>query len=98
MSSEKGEESKQVCSWCEEAEPTIYCTNCKAYYCKECDADYHKKGKSKEHKRMAVSGNNWKGEKSVVARMCPRHSHNPIEAFCENEKSNPTHFTISSSK
>lgn len=87
MSSEESKPRKQICSWCEEAEPTIYCSNCKAYYCKECDEDRHKKGKPKEHKRMAVTGTDWKGEKSVITRMCPVHSNNIIEAFCENEKS-----------
>lgn len=79
----------ETCSWCEEKEPTTYCKDCKKYYCGECDSDYHKKGKAKEHTRAKIIASGWKGEKSFISRMCPTHKNNPIETFCENEKSNP---------
>lgn len=87
MSALDNTEVTGLCSWCEESEPTIYCKNCKAHYCEECDSDYHKKGKPKDHERVKVAGNNWKGGKSIINRMCSVHKSNPIEAFCEDEKS-----------
>lgn len=78
---------EELCSWCGENEPTVYCNDCKAHYCEKCDTDYHKRGISKEHKRVKITGKNWKGGKSVIARMCPVHKSNLIEAFCEDEKS-----------
>ena len=45
------------------------------------------KGKAKDHKKAKVSGKDWKGEDSLIPRMCPTHKDQLIGAACIDEKS-----------
>ena len=45
------------------------------------------KGKAKDHKKAKVSGKDWKGEDSLIPRMCPTHKDQLIGAACNDEKS-----------
>ncbi|KAL0239426.1 hypothetical protein GEMRC1_009534 [Eukaryota sp. GEM-RC1] len=69
--------AQAVCFECEEASPTLFCSECDAFFCHECSKSIHKPKSLRSHNVLSLDE-----QPSLSSHKCPRHPAKSLEHFC----------------